>query len=447
MKLILKTLKQTELEIEVESDLITVKELKLKIESLYSYDSDIIKLIYKGAILDDAKPLNHYQINENCSIIIMNTKNKQAANKTETNNNINNNLNYPIKQNIPKFENQEKKEEITDILKDNLNITINSLVDMGFEKSQVEIAVKAANGRIDLAIEYLNNGIPEKSNNNNNNNLRNNNNNEIMRELRKQASIIKVLCKDNKRYIFYLLDNIKRNDPGLLRLITDYRNEFKKLLDEPVTEEDEKIYKNIETKADEIISKRMEKAGEKVKEFIENMNKEKEEKEKEEKEEKEKEDKNEDNKEGNNEEIKEKEKTDINENEKKEEKKENVEMKVEKEEIKEEKKPEENKENPQLNNDISQEKKEEEKMEIEKETEEKKDKPENNVENINQNENKNTNENTNNQIENQLTDKDKEIIKSLQDLGGFPYDKVVEAYIVCNKNEELTANYLFELNN
>ena len=445
MKLILKTLKQKELEIEVESDLITVKELKLKIESLYSYDSDIIKLIYKGAILDDAKPLNHYQINENCSIIIMNTKNIQAANKTETNNNINNNLNYPIKQNIPKFENQEKKEEITDILKDNLNITINSLVDMGFEKSQVEIAVKAANGRIDLAIEYLNNGIPEKSNNNNN--LRNNNNNEIMRELRKQASIIKVLCKDNKRYIFYLLDNIKRNDPGLLRLITDYRNEFKKLLDEPVTEEDEKIYKNIETKADEIISKRMEKAGEKVKEFIENMNKEKEEKEKKEKEEKEKEDKNEDNKEGNNEEIKEKEKTDINENEKKEEKKENVEMKVEKEEIKEEKKPEENKENPQLNNDISQEKKEEEKMEIEKETEEKKDKPENNVENINQNENKNTNENTNNQIENQLTDKDKEIIKSLQDLGGFPYDKVVEAYIVCNKNEELTANYLFELNN
>ena len=445
MKLILKTLKQTELEIEVESDLITVKELKLKIESLYSYDSDIIKLIYKGAILDDAKPLNHYQINENCSIIIMNTKNIQAANKTETNNNINNNLNYPIKQNIPKFENQEKKEEITDILKDNLNITINSLVDMGFEKSQVEIAVKAANGRIDLAIEYLNNGIPEKSNNNNN--LRNNNNNEIMRELRKQASIIKVLCKDNKRYIFYLLDNIKRNDPGLLRLITDYRNEFKKLLDEPVTEEDEKIYKNIETKADEIISKRMEKAGEKVKEFIENMNKEKEEKEKKEKEEKEKEDKNEDNKEGNNEEIKEKEKTDINENEKKEEKKENVEMKVEKEEIKEEKKPEENKENPQLNNDISQEKKEEEKMEIEKETEEKKDKPENNVENINQNENKSTNENTNNQIENQLTDKDKEIIKSLQDLGGFPYDKVVEAYIVCNKNEELTANYLFELNN
>ena len=445
MKLILKTLKQVELEIEVESDLITVKELKLKIESLYSYDSDIIKLIYKGAILDDAKPLNHYQINENCSIIIMNTKNKQAANKTETNNNINNNLNYPIKQNIPKFENQEKKEEITDILKDNLNITINSLVDMGFEKSQVEIAVKAANGRIDLAIEYLNNGIPEKSNNNNN--LRNNNNNEIMRELRKQASIIKVLCKDNKRYIFYLLDNIKRNDPGLLRLITDYRNEFKKLLDEPVTEEDEKIYKNIETKADEIISKRMEKAGEKVKEFIENMNKEKEEKEKKEKEEKEKEDKNEDNKEGNNEEIKEKEKTDINENEKKEEKKENVEMKVEKEEIKEEKKPEENKENPQLNNDISQGKKEEEKMEIEKETEEKKDKPENNVENINQNENKNSNENTNNQIENQLTDKDKEIIKSLQDLGGFPYDKVVEAYIVCNKNEELTANYLFELNN
>ena len=87
-----------------------------------------------------------------------------------------------------------------------------------------------------------------------NNNARNNNiRNEIMKELKKQASIIKVLCKDNKYMIFSILDNIKRNDPGLLRLITDYRNEFEKLLDMPITEEDEQYYKSLETKADKII--------------------------------------------------------------------------------------------------------------------------------------------------------------------------------------------------
>ena len=42
---------------------------------------------------------------------------------------------------------------------------------------------------------------------------------------------------------------------------------------------------------------------------------------------------------------------------------------------------------------------------------------------------------------------DKEVISSLQNLGGVSYDKVFEAFIVCNKNEELSANYLFEAYN
>ena len=449
MRLILKNLRQAEFEINVESSEITVKELKLQIEKIYSYDSEKIKLLYKGSLLEDLSSLKFYQITENSTIIMMNLKNKEIENKP-INSNSNNN-NNPIEQNKPKVEKTETKEEITDILKDNLNITINSLVDMGFEKSQVEIAVKAANGRIDLAIEYLNNGIPDniKNNNNsmNNNNTRNKNKNEIMNELKKQASIIKVLCKDNKNYIFYLLDNIKKNDPGLLKLITDYRNEFEKLLDEPITEEDEKNYKNIETKADEIISKRNEESLKKLKELGDKF---KEEKEKEEKEEKEKYD----NKEDNVEEKKEKEKeAEENKNDdKKEEKNEKEEDKKEQVENNEDKKPEENKEKPQSENNEPKENTEEVKNEVEKENEDKNDKVENKEENINKenednNENENKNENNNennNDNENQLTEQDKEVISRLQNLGGFSYDKVFEAYIVCNKNEELTANYLFE---
>ena len=63
-----------------------------------------------------------------------------------------------------------------------------------------------------------------------------------------------------------------------------------------------------------------------------------------------------------------------------------------------------------------------------------------------ENENKNL-DNNDNKNENQLTEQDKEIIARLQNLGDFSYDKVYEAYIVCNKNEELTANYLFEAYN
>ena len=406
MKIILKNLKQIEYELQIPSNSISVKELKLIIEDVYSFDSDEIKLISNGTVLEDSKKLSEYNINEGSTIIIMKVKIKNRK-KIPNNNNINtspktddkNNNNIEIKKG-------QNNQDISQILKDNLKITIDSLVDMGFEKSQVEIAVKAANGRIDLAIEYLNNGIPDNANKNINNNVnrRNNNENEITRELKKQASIIKVLCKDNKFLIFGILENIKRNDPGLLRLITDYRDEFRKYLDTPITEEDEKNYKNIETKADEIINKRREEKEKKKKEEENKKNEEK------------KEDKKD-------EEIKEDKKNENNPDDKKESKNNDMDIGDKKDEKEKKEEKDESDKDKEAEN---------EKKKIEEEVKEKENKKDEN------------NNNYNNYMQSQLTEDDKEIIKRLQDISGFPYDKIVEAFIVCNKNEELTANYLFE---
>ena len=406
MKIILKNLKQIEYELQIPSNSISVKELKLIIEDVYSFDSDEIKLISNGTVLEDSKKLSEYNINEGSTIIIMKVKIKNRK-KNPNNNNINtspktddkNNNNIEIKKG-------QNNQDISQILKDNLKITIDSLVDMGFEKSQVEIAVKAANGRIDLAIEYLNNGIPDNANKNINNNVnrRNNNENEITRELKKQASIIKVLCKDNKFLIFGILENIKRNDPGLLRLITDYRDEFRKYLDTPITEEDEKNYKNIETKADEIINKRREEKEKKKKEEENKKNEEK------------KEDKKD-------EEIKEDKKNENNPDDKKESKNNDMDIGDKKDEKEKKEEKDESDKDKEAEN---------EKKKIEEEVKEKENKKDEN------------NNNNNNYMQSQLTEDDKEIIKRLQDISGFPYDKIVEAFIVCNKNEELTANYLFE---
>ena len=426
MKLILKNLKQVEFEIQIESNSITVKALKKEIEKLYSFDSDQIKILFSGIILEDQKVLSEYNIIENSTIIIMNLKPKKNSNTENKTSNVNENKD--ITQNKMQVQNNPKQ-DITEILKDNLKIQVDSLVNMGFERSQVEIAVKAANGRIDLAIDYLNNGIPDKNRNrnrNNNNNQRNNNNsqNEIMKELKKQAGIIKVLCKDNKYMIFTILNNIKRNDPGLLRLITDYRDEFEKLLDAPITEEDERYYKSIETKADEIIHKRLEEKSKKIQELAnknkENQNGPNKEENKEESDNK----KNEENKDVSNKpEEKEKSDTNINKEEGNKENKENMEI--------EEEKKSDKKENQNENID-------------------KKDKDEEKVnENIENKENtnidlNNNNSNNNNPIQNQLTEEDNQVIERLKNLGDFSREKVIEAYIVCNKNEELTANYLFE---
>ena len=439
MKIILKNLKQIEYELQIESNSITVKDLKIEIEKLYSFDSEQIKLLFKGSVLDNSNLLSEYNITENSLIIMMNTKPKQFINNNM--NNINNNINQ--NQNIAKLSKEETKQNISDILNDNLKIQIDSLVDMGFERSQVEIAVRAANGRIDLAVEYLNNGIPNNVNDNrrnNNNNRRNNIRSEIMNELKKQANIIKVLCKNDKYYIFTILNNIKRNDPGLLRLITDYRDEFEKLLDTPITEEDEQNYKNLEAKADDIISKRLEKNLKKLQEKAEKEKKEKEDKEKI------KEDKKEENKDENKN-IDNMEKIDIDKGS--EEKNNEQELKNEETGNK--------KEGAELKDDKIEEDKEKKvmdvkgeniKMKIENGNIDKKDKV--NDESINKVEQKNENINLNdnpNQIQNQLTEEDNQIINRLKNLGDFSYERVVEAYIVCNKNEDLTANYLFEQNN
>ena len=437
MKIILKNLKQIEYELQIESNSITVKDLKIEIEKLYSFDSEQIKLLFKGSVLDNSKLLSEYNITENSLIIMMNTKPKQFINTNM--NNINNNKNQ--NQNIAKISKEETNQNISDILNDNLKIQIDSLVDMGFERSQVEIAVRAANGRVDLAVEYLNNGIPNNVNDNRrNNNRRNNIRSEIMNELKKQANIIKVLCKNDKYYIFTILNNIKRNDPGLLRLITDYRDEFEKLLDTPITEEDEQNYKNLEAKADDIISKRLEKNLKKLQEKAEKEKKEKEDKEKI------KEDKKEENKDENKN-IDNMEKIDIDKgseeknneqdlkNEETGNKKEGAELKDDKIEEDKEKK-------------VMDVKGENIKMKIENGNIDKKDKV--NDESINKVEQKNENINLNdnpNQIQNQLTEEDNQIINRLKNLGDFSYERVVEAYIVCNKNEDLTANYLFEQNN
>lgn len=45
-----------------------------------------------------------------------------------------------------------------------------------------------------------------------------------------------------------------------------------------------------------------------------------------------------------------------------------------------------------------------------------------------------------------INDNDKEVLKRLKELGDFKEEEVIQAYLTCGKNEELTADFLFEKN-
>lgn len=85
MLITLKTLQQQTFKLEID-DKILVKELKEKIEADRGkdYPAGGQKLIYAGKILDDAKNVGEYKIDEKNFVVVMVTKPKAAATKAET---------------------------------------------------------------------------------------------------------------------------------------------------------------------------------------------------------------------------------------------------------------------------------------------------------------------------------------------------------------------------
>ncbi|XP_063229663.1 UV excision repair protein RAD23 homolog B-like isoform X1 [Bacillus rossius redtenbacheri] len=182
MLITLKNLQQQTFQVEIDGSQ-TVKHLKEKIEAEKGkdYPAENQRLIYAGKILTDDSAISEYNIDEKKFIVVMVTKPKSvpaphtgpsdptapestkpdaapapapaatAATVTAV---------VPPEAAPPAVEGEIAQAESALLMGEDYNQMVQNIVDMGYERSQVEQALRASFNNPDRAVEYLLTGIP-----------------------------------------------------------------------------------------------------------------------------------------------------------------------------------------------------------------------------------------------------------------------------------------------
>lgn len=125
----------------------TVLDVKRMIETNQGHSVDSQKLLFKGRILEDEKPLTDYQITENAILVLMVTKKPQA--RPEPAQNQQADILVPQQEAAP----QASEEEVT------------RLMELGYPREEVTAALQAARNNSAIAAEFLMSGyIPMAEN-------------------------------------------------------------------------------------------------------------------------------------------------------------------------------------------------------------------------------------------------------------------------------------------
>ncbi|SPJ10531.1 DNA repair protein RAD23, putative [Plasmodium sp. DRC-Itaito] len=193
MKIKVRTLQNNEEEINVDPD-DSILDLKKKVEVvLTDMPSDKQKLIFSGKILKDEDKATDI-LKDNDIVIVMVTRriinktsqkedmNKESLSKIENNNNNNNNkydenINVTTSNTEEQKENKENKNDNPNdniynsfnnaesmlLTGDKLKESIDNICAMGFEKEQVKKAMILAYNNPNRAIDYLTNGFPNEN--------------------------------------------------------------------------------------------------------------------------------------------------------------------------------------------------------------------------------------------------------------------------------------------
>ena len=249
MKIFIKNLRgdKTEIEIQESESILSIKET---LNTLQGHSPDLQKLILAGKILEDQKTASESGILEGSTIVLMVSKPKPQAKAAEVpppmpaTTGLLSSL--PPSMAPPPGPSASVPPEATDVPQDlegpsalltgnTLSSMINNIVEMGFDRKDVEAAMKAAFNNPDRAIEYLTSGIPAPSNPVPQvPQLPGNPSDQQFRQLLQDPMFMQLLAivQQNPAALAPILSQLQQSSPEVYNLITSNREAFMRLLQE-----------------------------------------------------------------------------------------------------------------------------------------------------------------------------------------------------------------------
>ncbi|XP_014245634.1 UV excision repair protein RAD23 homolog B [Cimex lectularius] len=255
MKITLKNLQQQTFQVDIEPTK-TVKELKEKINSVKGndYPAENQRLIYAGKILTDETPVSEYNIDEKKFIVVMVSKPKLVppvhsgpsdpteASGDEVKPPVVTPPNPPPSQQSTPQPAPLSQAESALLMGDEYNSMVQNIVDMGYERSQVEAALRASFNNPDRAVEYLLTEIPTDPLDLGDRGVASERTDPVYSRvedplgfLRSQPQFqqMRAVVQQNPELLNTVLQQIGQSNPALLQLISQHQEEFVRMLNEP----------------------------------------------------------------------------------------------------------------------------------------------------------------------------------------------------------------------
>lgn len=261
MKIKIKTLKSITYELDIDNSHMSISDLKSLIEEKHGFESEYIKLLFNGVVLDDKKEISDYPISDNSVLIIMTSKIKKKneemahnpvekkAEETKDIKEITEEKKSEAKDSgktDKASNNKDKDNNIVEIIynnKEGIKDNLQRLKLMGFKEAEAKNALERNDNDFKKAMETLVNELPVEEDFSDqgftlNPEMLDNFDLTAPDALNNICSILKILINQNPYVLQEILEEFGETNPEIFDFIKENEGKFKELMAEPINDHD-----------------------------------------------------------------------------------------------------------------------------------------------------------------------------------------------------------------